>query len=255
MEPLAIIIYIVYGVLFSFAFFFSLSTSQAKRRHYSFGYLAALCVCLILLILTFPGFNILTGKLARVLTTQLIGFAFSWPVLLAQLIVRQRIEAPVVFLKRGALLFIGTILGLAVLTFMIVIGIIPHVYTVPGHRLVYGAYDVLSNASLLFSYIPLEILCLNWVIERTAFCRNGLYLAGALFDWSNFRKYTWTPDYTTIGPGFDEGVTLELLLEPKKKIFFFKPIRLYIPSADRPAVDAILTQNINHPLESAGLTS
>lgn len=112
---------------------------------------------------------------------------------------------------------------------------------------VYDESYAFSSLSFLLFIIPLAILFLNLLVERTAICGNGLYQNGILLSWSNFIAYSWTHDgdYDDLSmkPFWDKNTLVELIIKPRK-LLFARQIRLVVPYDIKQDIESILSKNV-----------
>jgi len=266
LEIFKIFCYLFIGGMALFFFFWGLSTDQTKRRNLGFGavlaglvYIVSLELCLFI--------NGYRSDLMLLLNLG-IGFGITWPLALAGVIVRRRIEAPIWVLKTKKTFSIVWIIYLAAFVFFIsqqswamVHSFTTKVSATPQYlsslimnrpvydRLVYDENGIGIVISYLLYLIPLAILGLYRPNQKIAFCENGFY-QGSLLDWSNFEGYSWENralyDDPEVRSVLDKDTRIELVLHPRKISFlpFTKQVRILVPYMNKPAIEALLSRNI-----------
>jgi hypothetical protein len=177
-----------------------------------------------------------------------IGVGIVLPHLISRILVRQKISHPVIFLQKKRPSLTAILIGVTGFAYLAWVALSPRTYNITEGKPIYDEFYVFSSFSFLLFYIPLIILSVQFLIERTAICENGFYQGGLLSDWSNYKSYTWAqgeiyadPD---IQPFLNKNTLVELTIEPKRK-FFGTSIQIIVPLDEKPAIDNLLSRKIN----------
>jgi hypothetical protein len=124
----------------------------------------------------------------------LISFGIVLPRLIANIINQNRLESPVVFIKRKQKT-LQWILVFIFWSFLTVIVLQPHRFRVSDGAPIYDEDYFRSLIGFLILLIPSVIFMIIAVLQRTAFCRNGLFHDGLLLSWSDFKSYSWKNEW------------------------------------------------------------
>jgi hypothetical protein len=173
-----------------------------------------------------------------------LAFGIVIPRLIANIINQNRLESPVLFIKEKsrplawALIFIFW-LYLAVLVSQ------PHKLRdgIP----IYDQEYFRDLIAFLFLLIPSLIYMLILMLQRTAFCKNGLFHTGLFTEWSDFKSYSWPQGEIYADPDVQAFVSkdtlVDLILE-KRSTLFAKHIRMGIPLNEKGRIEILLSRKI-----------
>jgi hypothetical protein len=160
------------------------------------------------------------------------------------MVVRQKINSPIIFLKKPKAPFLGVGISFLLFAYVAWIVLTPRIYDYKEGKLVYDELYLLSSFSFLLFFIPLVIFYIQILVERNAICENGFYQGGLLSDWSNFKSYTWSqgdiyadPD---VQPFLNKNILVSLTIEPKRTLFG-RRIQLIIPFDQKAVIDNLLS--------------
>jgi hypothetical protein len=179
-----------------------------------------------------------------------IAFGVIWPQLISRLLIQQRIESPVIYLKNTPSMIARSI----VFGFLLCLALMILQPSKMNHSVgapVYEELYVRSWISFLLALVPTGIFIFILLIQRTAFCANGLYYQGILFDWSNFQSYFWESDELYKDPEvrhfLDESARVELTLDFSfNRLFQMRKLHFFIPYRQKATINNLLIKSILH---------
>jgi hypothetical protein len=221
MTLLTIIIIIVSSAL---SFFAGISTKSREQK-----WLTMSVVAMMLLLFGVSAFYKFNTELNVDLSaTYLYFMAFGAviPRLIANIVNQNRLESPAIFIKRKTKP-LQWILVFSLWAFLTVMILRPNTISISDGMPIYDEDYFRSRIGILFFTIPSTIFLIIGMLQRTAFCSNGLFYNGLLFDWSDFKSYAWKNEW----------------LEMEKR-FIKANVQLLIPSEDKQAIEELLTMKV-----------
>jgi hypothetical protein len=238
---------ILLGAMFVLAYLANLATRRGRRQWLYVGFsIAAVCYLIFFVIYSFYQDSALRNWLIPY--NLFCGVGLVLPQLISRIVVRQNIKHPVVFVQDNKLpLTALTVVMIASVYMLGVATLSPTQASQIDHKPIYDEFYISSSFSYLLFSIPFIILLFEMLIERTAFCENGLYQYGLLSEWADFKAYSWLQDKMYVDlelqPFIDKKIKIKLLIEPVKSLFN-KPIQFLIPFNEKNAIEEFLSQRI-----------
>lgn len=245
MQTLNFFLYILIIVSFALILYANVLSSRAKSTKW---YLAYAAVCITYLALS-SFVEISDGVSSSRITWNFLffGFGIMWPQVISRLIIQQKIEHPVLFLKNRVAI-LPTIIIIAFLLYMTIMMLLPNQIRVSDGEPIFDKEFFYSRMIFLLAIISGGILYFLHLIQRTAFCGNGLLYMGILIDWASIKACTWQNDKIYDDPEIKSFVDKNTIVELKittKTILFPKEIRLMIPYFEKEAIENLLNNHVN----------
>ncbi len=263
MEKIGLLNYVLIALTFTLTVIANLSADHARRRRFHLA--ALLCALFLISLLSLRLFDRSQGGFfeSRILTANLfVGIGLILPQLISRIFARQKIQHPLVFLKGRKVSLLSVLIPGACALLIAWTALAPNKYDLTLGGPVYDEFYVQRSLSFLVYFIPMIILAIQMLVERTAICENGLYQHGLLSAWSNFGSYSWSQGemYTDpeIQPLLTKDILVELKLEPKIKLWGAR-VQLFIPLKEKKAIDDLLSGKVrmaqNMPVQSHSSTT
>jgi hypothetical protein len=235
---------IIFLIVYSFLVFCTVALTKSKQREW-FNLGSVLVIVLFGIVSIYRNYSD-TDFNFSVSFIYFLAIGGVGPRLIATIINQNRIESPVFFIKRKskslewALSFISWV-------FLAIMVVQPHKIRMSNGTPIYDENYFRTLVSFLFLLIPSLIYTIISMLQRTAFCKNGLFHAGLLTDWSDFRSYSWPQGEIyadrDIQAFVNKEILVDLLLETKG-IFLVKQIRVEVPFYEKSRIENLLSRKI-----------
>lgn len=233
-----LIINILIGCTFAFGFLATISTVQVKRMRFALAYACIGIICTTFIYLT------IDVKSFPTRFVYFLAFGIIWSQLLSRIFVQHQVVSPVVYMQRK--LYISSIIiGFVFMAIGILMVLQPNRVNYVTRDAIFSEEDVYFRFSYLFLLIPAIILFFVSMMQRTAFCANGLFYRGLLWDWSNFKSYKWENDefYQDANANslLGKDSVIELTLYPDFKVPLTPAkFQFVVPYTDKEIIEKII---------------
>ena len=247
MDKISLQSFILLVTMFVVGYLANLATKRIRRRWLYAGYLIAAAGFLVVSRMSTS--DQVSGSKTWLISYNLfLGVGLVWPQLISQIVIRQKIKNPVIFLERAKPPLLAVVVVVLFLAYSALGGLTPLTYSLVEQKPVYDDFYVFSSFSFLLFFIPFIIFLLENMTQRTAFCESGIYQMGFISNWSDFKSYIWIHEkiYSDpeVQPFLNNDVKIELLIEPSKS-FLAKPIRFVIPIDNKSAIENLLSRKLH----------
>ncbi|PKN95328.1 MAG: hypothetical protein CVU44_01205 [Chloroflexi bacterium HGW-Chloroflexi-6] len=176
-----------------------------------------------------------------------LGFGVAWPQIISRLIIQQKTESPIIFLK-NKISILPAVMGFAFLLYLTIMMLQPNHIRVSDGEPIFDKLFFYSRLVFILAIIPNGILYFIFLIQRTAFCQNGLLYGGILIDWASIKTYEWKNeklyDDSEMKPFVNKDTLIELRITTQT-ILLPKEIRLAIPHPQKEVLENLLNRQVS----------